>query len=237
MDEKKELFNNQIEKLINCIMNVEKNLNLYYFNTLTRLFSEYYNEAKSYAKEDNDYNELRNCEIKIYEIYKKTLERNYQDLYSIKQTKYTTFPSSHHIVFTIDKDNNPVKANVVDVKDGYPVFDVECTIEEIQKQMDKASDARWNLRTFIPDKLSIFKQYELAVELKNKEKLGVKKTPAPDYNLSAKTREQSDAKAWENYAIENGMYNNINYDNYLDIIIDELKICIDFFEKGFKIFD
>ena len=57
-------------------------------------------------------------------------------------------------------------------------------------------------------------------------------TPEPNYDLDGLVGGQRDAAAWQNYAIENGMYRPTDYDASLENLLKNLEKCIDFYEKA-----
>ena len=234
MPQNKQAFYQAIEEMGARFSQIEENFSYYYFGNIKRIFEEKYQTLIALSTDQEDVDWIRSCQVKMIDFYNKALEKNYNDLAEIKRTMRTYFPSSHRIILPLDEKGNPVKAWVVDVKDGRPVFDRAQTFEEIEKAMDKGSNARWNLRSFIPEGLSIFQQLDLAKKLKQRESLG-SFTPTPNYDTEGISREQSEARAWENYAIEHGLYQSVNYDRYLEEIISALEVCVEFFHRAFAI--
>ena len=135
---------------------------------------------------------------------------------------------------TLDENGAPRRTFVVGVNEkGYPVYADRCTGLEISYELQKVWDYRYELRNWLDRSVNdLYKLKEAALAIRGKERLGMESTPEPNYDLDGLVGGQCDAAAWQNYAIESGMYRPTDYDESLDYLLENLDKCIDFYEKA-----
>jgi len=182
-------------------------------------------EKKAFVKE---------CAREIAACYQRALERNYESIRQHKETNSQDHSPMCNWTLTLDENGDPKKTSVVDVnKKGYPIYADGCTSIEISYELQKVWDYRYKLRNWLDRSVNdLYKLKEAALALRGKERLGMESTPEPNYDLDGLVGGQRDAAAWQNYAIESGMYRPTDYDESLDYLLEYLDKCIDFYEKA-----
>ncbi|MBQ8448089.1 MAG: hypothetical protein IJX27_04050 [Clostridia bacterium] len=176
----------------------------------------------------------RKLELRALGYYQRALEKNYEMLKQYKETGEEP-ADFEYLVMTVDKDGNPKKTRVIDVENGEPVFEDGCEIVNIRYSMTRVYSLSEDLYKWIDRNDTLQQKLEKALALKEKGRLGGETPPSPNYDTSGMSREQSDAQAWQNYAIEMGMVRVVNYDYALKEFIFELERCIEFYKKATSI--
>ena len=188
----------------------------------------------SVAKTDEEKEIVRNLEKRLIIYYNRSLELNYKLIKLYKDTLDESIEDFDYLALTIDKDGNPKKTYVIDVKNGKPIFNEDCEISYIYRKMRSVRYAIDDLSKWIKQDGNLYEKLDKANKLKSM-KLGSSYSPSPNYDMDGMSREQRDAQAWENYCIENGLYKVKNYDFILDDLLRDLKDCIEFYEKAISI--
>lgn len=188
----------------------------------------------SVAKTDEEKEIVRDLEKRLIDYYNRSLELNYKLIKQYKDTLDENIENFDYLALTIDKEGNPKKTYVIDVKNGKPIFNEECEISYIYRKMRSVRYAIDDLSKWIKQDGNLYEKLDKANELKSM-KLGSSYSPTPNYDMDSMSREQRDAQAWENYCIENGLYKVKNYDFILDDLLRDLNDCIEFYEKAISI--
>lgn len=187
------------------------------------------------AKGEEEKEFVRECELKMIPYYQRALEQNYQKFKEQKELGAPDYMIIDSWTLTIDKNGNPTKTTVVDVQKGYPIYADGCTGVEILDETRAVGNCRYKLNRWLKSNRNLYELKVAAEKLKKKDSLGVSASPTPNYNMDGLTREQSDAQAWQNYAIENGMAHRTDYDAAVDELLVAIDKCIDFYEKAISI--
>ena len=177
---------------------------------------------------------LRKLEISAIDYYQRALEKNYEVLKQYKETGEET-EDFRYLMMTVDKDGNPKKARVIDIKGGEPVLEDGCEIREIQRTMDQIDNLYRDLSSWLDDSGTLQEKLEKALQLKAKRPIGTQTLPDPKYDLHGLVGGQLDAAAWEIYVIEKNTVKTVNYSNALKELISKLEMCIEFYEKAISI--
>ena len=187
-----------------------------------------------WARTDEKKALIRKYEVRAIDYYQRALEHNYEILKQYKETGEEPV-DFEYLIMTVDKQGNPKKTRVIDVKDGDPVFEDGCEIKDIWHTMNKVRGSISELSKWLDQDGTLQEKLEKALKLKEQGPLGGETPPSPNYDTSGMTREQSDAQAWQNYAIEMGMVRVVNYDYSLKELIPQLEKCIEFYQKAISI--
>lgn len=177
---------------------------------------------------------LRKLEMRAIDYYQRALEKNYEVLKQYKETGEET-EDFRYLMMTVDKDGNPKKARVIDIKGGEPVLEDGCEIREIQRTMDQIDNLYRDLSSWLDDSGTLQEKLEKALQLKAKRPIGTQIPPDPKYDLHGLVGGQLDAAAWEIYVIEKNTVKTVNYSNALKELISKLEMCIEFYEKAISI--
>lgn len=185
-------------------------------------------EEKAFVKE---------CAREIAACYQRALERNYENIRGHKETNSQDHRPMRNWTLTLDENGTPRKTSVVDIDEkGYPVYADRCTDIKISYELQVVWNCQYELRKWLDRSVNdLYKLRDAALGLKEKERLGMASTPQPNYDLDGLVGGQLDAAAWQNYAIENGMYRPDDYDDSLEQLLENVDKCIDFYEKAISI--
>ena len=187
------------------------------------------------AKSDEEKAFAEECGNRAIDYYQRSLECNYDRLREYKETGNEKINGFRSLLLTVNSDGIPTRTRVVGIKKGSPVFADECKSESISDEMRRADSLIGELRRWMDYSGTLQEKLEKALKLKAGSALGIGKPPASNYDSDGMTREQSEANAWRNYAIESGMISATNYGATLDELIISLKKCIEFYEKATSI--
>ena len=177
---------------------------------------------------------LRKFEIRAIDYYQRALEKNYEVLKQCKETGEE--PEDFiYLIMTVDKDGNPKKSRVIDVRSGEPILEDCCEIREIWSTMDKIDDLYRDLSSWLDDSGTLQEKLEKALQLKAKRLFGVKTPESPGYDLHGLSGGRLDAAAWQNYVIDMNTVKTVDYNSALEELITKLETCIDFYEKAISI--
>ena len=177
---------------------------------------------------------LRKLEIRAIDYYQRALEKNYEVLKQCKETGEE--PEDFiYLIMTVDKDGNPKKSRVIDVRSGEPILEDSCEIREIWSTMDKIDDLYRDLSSWLDDSGTLREKLEKALQLKAKRLFGAKTPESPGYDLHGLCGERLDAAAWQNYVIDMNTVKTVDYNSALEELITKLETCIDFYEKAISI--
>ena len=177
---------------------------------------------------------LRKLEIRAIDYYQRALEKNYEVLKQYKETGEE--PEDFiYLIMTVDKDGNPKKSRVIDVRGGEPILEDGCEIREIQHTMDKIDNLYRDLSSWLDDSGTLKEKLEKALKLKAKRPFGVQTPSSPSYDLHGLSGERLDAAAWQIYVIEMNTVKTVDYNNALEELITKLQTCIEFYEKAISI--
>ena len=227
------LFKEYYEKLQDIISYADKyKLNI--DGIKFKMFNLYPYMLKS-AKTEEEMGFVKECAGEIAACYQRALERNYEQIGKHKETNTQDHRPMRTWTLTVDENDSPRKTSVIDVdKKGYPVYADRCTSLEISYELQNVWNCQHELRNWLDSSVNdLYKLRDAAQSLKDgKERLGMASTPEPNYDLDGLVGGQRDAAAWQNYAIESGMYRSANYDSSLDMLLKNLGKCIDFYEKA-----
>lgn len=192
----------------------------------------------SYAKTEEEKKFVEECGLHALELYQRSLDYNYEKLKQYKETKDETDKDFMYLTITLDKEGNPKKTKVisVDLKNGNPILEDGCTLLDVHRKMNNIYNNIKILSKWLNKKDTLQEMLEDALKLKEQGSLGTSGSPTTNYNMDGMSREQRDAQAWENYAIETGRYRITNYDCELDELIQNLEECISFYKKAISIF-
>lgn len=207
-------------------------------SAISYLKSELYNAlhwVAYWAKTDEEKAFARACEVRAIDYFQRALECNYDRLRQYKETGNENINGFRKLLMTVDQDGNPKKTRVVDVQNGAPVFADGCKTESIWSERNHVDELIGELRRWMDYRGTLDEKLDKALSLKKQAPLGVSEPPTPDYHMDGLTREQADAQAWRNYAIETGRIVVTHYDHTLDELIKTLKECIAFYEKATSI--
>ena len=174
---------------------------------------------------------VRECELGLIPYYNRALEKNYEELrvYKLTGREGRLFDN---LVLTVGVDGAPKRTYVEDVRGGAPVFAFGCRTVDIQATVQNARTRRYKLQKWLSGGKTLVQLLADALELREHGPLGFSSSPEPDYSDRALTREQNESRAWRNYAIENGLVHATNYDSELDLLIDELREALDFYDRA-----
>lgn len=177
---------------------------------------------------------LRKLEIRAIDYYQRALEKNYEVLKQCKETGEE--PEDFiYLIMTVDKDGNPKKSRVIDVRSGEPILEDSCEIREIWSTMDKIDDLYRDLSSWLDDSGTLQEKLEKALQLKAKRLFSAKTPESPGYDLHGLSGERLDAAAWQNYVIDMNTVKTVDYHSALEELITNLETCIDFYEKAISI--
>lgn len=185
----------------------------------------------SYAKTEEEKKFVDECGEQAIKLYQRSLDYNYEKIRQYKESKNESDKSFEYLVMTVDESGNPKRTKVIGIDHGNPIFEDNCILNNVYRKMVIIDSNVKKLSRWLKKEETLKKMLDEALKLKNQGSLGSSEIPSPNYNTYGMSREQSDAQAWENYTIENGMYRITNYDITLDELIENLKQCIDFYDK------
>lgn len=219
-DQKMDTLYELIQNLHGSMLSLGMNLDMYKFRI--EVTAE---EIKAF---------LRKLEIRAIDYYQRALEKNYEVLKQCKETGEE--PEDFiYLIMTVDKDGNPKKSRVIDVRSGEPILEDCCEIREIWSTMDKIDDLYRDLSSWLDDSGTLREKLEKALQLKAKRPFGVKTPESPGYDLHGLSGGRLDAAAWQNYVIDMNTVKTVDYNSALEELIAKLETCIDFYEKAISI--
>lgn len=192
-----------------------------------------YPDMLSMANNDDRKNFVKECEVQITACYQRALERNYKMIRDHVDQSVTSHSNMIWWILTLDKEGNPCVCSVISVnKKGKPIYADGCTGIMIKNELQEVWNSRYKLNRWIDDCENLYELRAKALSLKEKGRLGLQSVPTPNYDTGGMSREQSDSQAWQNYAIENGMYRPVDYDASLEHLLNNIEKCIAFYEKA-----
>ncbi len=198
-----------------------------------KMFNLYPHMLKN-AESEEEKAFVKECAREIADCYQRALERNYENIRQHKETNSQDHRPMRNWTLTLDENGAPRKTSVVDVDEkGYPIYADRCTGIEIGYELQNVWNYQYKLRNWLDRSVNdLYKLRDEAQRLRGKERLGMASTPEPNYNLDGLVGGQRDAAAWQNYAIESGMYRPTDYDESLDSLLKNIDKCIEFYEKA-----
>lgn len=231
-----------------CVKAEEYEITIYdiYYGYSNNPLRDYHNVCK-YAETEEEKAIAKKCEQQMITCYQNILERNYKNIKAYKESGITDFTVLDSWLLTLDEKGEPKKTTVIGLNEyGDPVYADHCTLHMIPNKRSSVYSKRNELKSKIdrsqltPEEEKAWFDRELDLyELKKamriftgKGKLGADPYPTPNYDMSGLSREQSDAQAWQNYAIENGMVKHVDYDRTLKDLLQSIDECLDFYEKA-----
>ena len=227
------LMQEAYEKLLKIFAGEDAQTSLLYY-----LKSDLYNAlhwVRYWAKTDEEKALAEECEARAVDYYQRALECNYETLHRYKETGDENVSGFRSLLMTVDANGIPTKTRVVGVKNGAPVFADGCQTQSISSERSYVDEQIGKLRRWMNYDGTLQEKLQTALALKARGPLGISEPPVPNYDSDGMTREQSEANAWQNYAIETGMIIATHYDDTLDRLIVSLKKCIAFYEKATSI--
>ncbi|MBQ2987979.1 MAG: hypothetical protein IJD59_02630 [Clostridia bacterium] len=227
------LMREAYEKLLGIFAKEDAKASLLY-DLKSDLYSALY-WVRYWARSDEEKAFAGECEDRAVDYYQRALECNYDALRRYKETGDEGIPGFRNLLMTVDADETPTKTRVIGVRNGAPVFADGCQTQSIQSERNYVDRLIGELRRWMDYGGTLREKLEKALALKARGPLGISEPPKPSDGSKGMTREQSEANAWRNYAIEAGTITATHYDDTLDRLIVSLKKCMEFYEKATSI--